>query len=428
MGESDKKDINAYNNEKDMKHQLNRTIKIMMVIFFTATSYFTLSAQTFEEARNLAFSGERVKARAICVKILSEGFNSDVALLMGRTFAWDGLYDSARIVLTEVLIQKPGNQEAYDALSDVEYWSENYSKAIEYCDLAIQNDSTDESFVLKKARILYSSKAVEEAVKVLEDYLQLNPGEAEFMRKLKDYRLELMKNKIKLNYTVDFFEKDYNRDPWQITAFSYSRKTPIGTVIARLNHANRFGSKGFQYEIDAYPKFTENSYLYVNYGFSQNSLFPKNRYGMEWYQNLPKAFEASLGVRLLQFSGSYVDIYTATIGKYAGNYWFSLRSYVTPDTSGTSISGSLHTRRYFSDPENYLGLKVGYGVSPDENRDLLNSAQRLNLKKGYVRLDYNHILNQVLIFNVGAEWGTEEIQTDKMAGYYTVDASVSWLF
>ncbi len=411
-----------------MKYQLNRAINIMLVIFLMAASHSTLSAQTFEEARNLAFSGERVKARVICAKILSDGFNSDVALLMGRTYAWDGLYDSARVVLTEVLIRKPGNLEAYDALSDVEYWSENYSKAIEYCNLAIQNDSKDESFVLKKARILYSSEDYEKAVKVLEDYLQLNPGVAEFIMKLKDYRLELMKNKIKLNYTVDFFEKEYNRDPWQITALSYNRKTNIGTVIARLNYANRFGNKGFQYEIDAYPKFTENSYVYVNYGFSQNSLFPKNRYGIEWYQNLPKAFEASLGMRLLQFSDSYVDIYTATIGKYVGNYWFSLRSYVTPDTTGTSVSGSLHTRRYFSDPENYLGLKVGYGVSPDENRDLLNSAQRLNLKKGSVRLDYNHIFKHILIFNMGAEWGTEEIQTGTMAGYYTLDASVSWLF
>jgi YaiO family outer membrane protein len=318
--------------------------------------------------------------------------------------------------------------EAYDALSDVEYWSGNYDKAIEYCDAAIQNDPTDESFVLKKARILYSSEDYENAVNILEDYLHQNPGQEEFIRKLRDYRLDLMKNKIKINYTVDFFEEDYNRDPWQITALTYSRKTKLGSVIARANYANRFGNKGFQYEIDAYPKFTENSYVYLNYGFSNNSLFPKNRYGMEWYQNLPKAFEASLGMRLLQFSDSYVDIYTATIGKYAGNYWLSLRSYVTPDTTGTSVSGSLQVRRYFSDPENYLGFKIGYGVSPDENRDIIDSAQRLNLKKGSVRLDYNHIINRRLIFNVGGEWGTEETKPGTMSSYYTFDASVAWLF
>ena len=149
---------------------------------------------------------------------------------------------------------------------------------------------------------------------------------------------------------------------------------------------------------------------------------------MEWYQNLPKAFEASLGMRLLQFSDSYVDIYTATIGKYAGNYWFSLRSYVTPDTTGTSVSGSFQVRRYFSDPENYIGLKAGYGVSPDDNRDIIDSADRLNLKKGSVRFDFNHIFNRRFIFNTGAEWGIQEIQPGTMSSYYTFDASIAWIF
>jgi YaiO family outer membrane protein len=411
-----------------MQLLLKIKINLLLATILIAGLSAELAAQTFDEARKLSFGGERAKARNICKQILSEGFNSDVALLMGRTYAWDGMYDSARVVFNEVLVQKPGNMEAYDALSDVEYWSENYERAIEYCDAAIQNDPTDESFVLKKARILYSSEDYENAVNILEDYLHQNPGQEEFIRKLRDYRLDLMKNKIKINYTVDFFEEDYNRDPWQITALTYSRKTKLGSVIARANYANRFGNKGFQYEIDAYPKFTENSYVYLNYGFSNNSLFPKNRYGMEWYQNLPKAFEASLGMRLLQFSDSYVDIYTATIGKYAGNYWLSLRSYVTPDTTGTSVSGSFQVRRYFSDPENYLGFKMGYGVSPDENRDIIDSADRLNLKKGSVRLDYNHIINHRFIFNVGAEWGTEETRPGTMSSYYTFDASVAWLF
>jgi YaiO family outer membrane protein len=411
-----------------MQQHLKIRINLLMATILVAGLFSDLAAQTYDEARNFAFNGERAKARSICKQILANGFNSDVALLMGRTYAWDGFYDSARVVFNEVLVQKPGNMEAYDALSDVEYWSENYEKAVEYCDLAIQKDPTDDAFVLKKAKILYSSEAYENAVNVLEEYLRKKPGQEEFIRKLRDYRLDLMKNKIKINYTVDFFEEDYNRDPWQITSLTYSRKTKLGSVITRANYANRFGNKGFQYEIDAYPKFTENSYVYLNYGFSENSLFPKNRYGLEWYQNLPNAFEASLGMRLLQFSDSYVDIYTATIGKYAGNYWFSLRSYVTPDTTGTSVSGSLQIRRYFSDPENYVGFKMGYGVSPDENRDILDSAQRLNLKKGSVRLDYNRIVNRRLILNAGAEWGTEEINPGSMASYYTLDASIAWLF
>ena len=88
-----------------------------------------------------------------------------------------------------------------------------------------------------------------------------------------------MKNRIRINYTIDHFDQSFNRDPWQVVALSYGRKTKLGSVIARVNMAKRFGDIGFQYEMDAYPKISENNYGYLNYGFSQSSVFPKKPYG-----------------------------------------------------------------------------------------------------------------------------------------------------
>ncbi len=409
--------------------QVLKTTTIMATAFIMLTVIVAnLSAQTFEEARNLAFNGERLKARSMCRQILAEGFNSDVALLLGRTFAWDGLYDSARVVLGEALAQKPGNLEALDALSDVEFWAGDNNKAIEYCNIALKNDSNSSSFVLKKARILHSSEAYEEAVDLLGDFLKKHPGNPEFLNKLKEYRPDLLKNSIKLGYTVDFFNAGFNRDPWQITTLAYGRKTKLGTIIARSNYAKRFGSNGFQFETDAYPKVFENSYAYINYGFSQNSIFPKNRFGAELYHNFPKAFEGSVGMRYLSFTSSGVDIYTATIGKYIGNYWISARTFVTPDPGGTSVSGILQSRRYFSDPENYLGLRLGYGISPDDNRNRINSVQVLKLKTRSLRAEFNHIFNRIWIVNVGAVLGGEELETLTFSGYYTFDLSIQRLF
>lgn len=426
------------------KPGINHVIKVqkcflpgncIFIVFLLFTVFISdLSAQTFEEARNLAFNGDRLKARQICKHILSQGFNSDVALLMGRTYAWDGYYDSARVVLNDVLIQKPGNEEALDALSDVEYWAENYEKAVEYCNLALKNDSAAEKFVLKKAKILHSNEKFDEAVFVLEEFIKKKPGNSEFIIKLKEYRPDAMKNSIRLSSTVDFFDEDFNRDPWQITAFSFGRKTKLGSVVARVNYANRFGEKGFQYEIDAWPKISENNYGYLNYGYSQASFFPDHRFGAELYHNFPKAFEGSIGMRLLSFSKSNVDIYTATIGKYVGNYWLSLRSYITPDSVGTSVSGALQARRYFSDPEDYLGIRIGYGISPDENLNRrIDSEQAisekvLKLKTRSIRAEFNHIFNHIWILNVGAVLGNEELETGTYSGYYTFDISILRLF
>ena len=388
-----------------------------------------LRAQTFEEARNLAFNGEREKARSICRIILAKDFNSDVALLMGRTYAWDGMYDSARVVLQNVLVQKPGNMEAYDALSDVEFWADNNKMAIEYCDEALKIEPQSQSFTLKKARILYSEENYDDAVAVLEDFLQKKyAGNGEIIKKLEEYRLESVKNKIRLVYTFDYFDNEFNRDPWHLMALSYGRKTKLGTVIARVNYARRFGKQGFQYEFDAYPKISENNYGYLNYGFSCDGLFPSNRYGAEWYHNFPHAFEGSVGFRLLDFGSSGVDIYTATLGKYVGNYWISLRSYVTPDNDGTSVSGALSARRYFSDSENYIGLKLSYGVSPDDNRKPIDSEKNLTLKTRSVKVEYNHIFNKRWIVSAGFNVGNEQLQPGDYSGYYTFDIGFSRLF
>lgn len=414
----------------NIKHTNSLKPFLVLVILVLNGLFLNVSAQSYDEARNLAFNGNRAKARQLCRAILAKGFDSDVALLLGRTYAWDGKYDSTRIVLNEVLSRNPNNMDALDAFVDVEYWSENYDKAIEYCDLALKKAPYSEDFLLKKARILHSNEKYTEAVATLEDFIQKYPGQAEVLKKLQEYRPDVMKNKLKISYTLDFFDKDFNRDPWQLTAFSYGRKTKLGSVIARVNMAQRFGDTGFQYELDAYPKISENNYLYLNYGFSKSSVFPENRFGVELYHNFPKSFEGSIGMRQLYFSSSNVSIFTATLGKYVSNYWISLRSYVTPGSDGTSVSGQLQARRYFSDPENYIGLRLGYGVSPDDNQNLVdvNAKSRLTLKTRSIRMEYNHIISRIWILNGGATWGNEELVQGSYSGYYSFDISIARLF
>ncbi len=41
--------------------------------------------------------------------------------------------------------------------------------------------------------------------------------------------------------------------PWHLTYLEYSRKLKFGTIIARLNYANRFKKNGLQLETDGYP-------------------------------------------------------------------------------------------------------------------------------------------------------------------------------
>jgi YaiO family outer membrane protein len=239
-----------------------------------------------------------------------------------------------------------------------------------------------------------------------------------------------LKNQVRLNYIVDLFNKDFNRDPWQVAALSYSRKTHLGTLIARLNVADRYHITGVQGEVDAWPKFGKKDYGYLNYGYSGSQVFPKNRAGAEWYHNFPKAFEASAGVRLLWFDSSEVNIITATVGKYFGNNWISLRAFITPDLDKktTATAWFLQMRHYGAVAENYLGMRLGYGISPDDRRNLLDSGQMLTTKTGSARIEYNHLFGSRWILNAAGVYSVEQLQSGNHSGYYTLDISIIHLF
>jgi YaiO family outer membrane protein len=98
---------------------------------------------------------------------------------------------------------------------------------------------------------------------------------------------------------------------------------------------------------------------------SGSSLFPERRYGAQIWKSLPHSWEASVGVRYLAFTDS-VTVWTGSIGKYKGNYYYVLTPYVVNGDDGTSASGVIEIRRYFGDDtDNVFTFRAGYGNAPD---------------------------------------------------------------
>lgn len=155
-------------------------------------------------------------------------------------------------------------------------------------------------------------------------------------------------------------------EAWRSGSVSLTHRGGGGSIIGRLNAANRFGTTGTQVEADAYPRMGDGRYMYINAGLSGSDVFPGERFGAELYSNLPDAWEASLGLRVLWFDGAPVTLFTGTVGKYTGNYWISVRPFVRTRETGTSASAGLTVRRYTVDADNYLGGRVSFGSSPSD--------------------------------------------------------------
>jgi YaiO family outer membrane protein len=175
---------------------------------------------------------------------------------------------------------------------------------------------------------------------------------------------------VGIDYNYAWFQGDI--DPWNMGVISIGQRRASGSFIARMNLARRFATNGTQFEADAYPTLGKKGYAYLNSGYSGSGVFPQWRFGGELFRALPRAFEASAGFRQLRFEGSDpVTLLTGSVGRYSGNYWYSLRPYFREKDNGLSSSATLTARRYYADADNWVGGRIGYGSSPSD--DLLLS-------------------------------------------------------
>ena len=379
----------------------------------------------FFSARSYALNKNYKKAREKCNEILlSFPDYYDARVLKGRTFAWQHQYDSARFEINKVL-EKVNYSDAIDAIIDVENWSGNNKKALEYCDRGINNFPQTLGFRLKRSKLLIQENDGQAAQREILHILEIDPKNKDARDLLQKVRKITIPNKISIQHSYEQYTEPWTRK-WQMVNVDYRRQTKLGSIIGRVYMGDLIleGEKLFeknvavQYELEAYPAISDENYLYLDYGYSNGRLFPQNRFGIEYYQKVRHTFELSAGIRFLQFAagdgpGKKILIYTGTVGKYFRNYWFSFRPYLSERSNGLSQSYYITTRRYLSTRDNYISLELGKGSSPDEPLDYAENFDNYKLNMNKVQLSWQQLFFDRLIFTVLGAYQLEEYQADQ---------------
>lgn len=394
----------------------------------------------FWKARELAFDGKRSRSRELAREILERNPDyHDARVLLARVLAWDRNYDEARRHLHVVLEARPGYTDARNALVDVETWSDRYEEAVAQADQGLQHEPGHEDLLYKKARALEKLGRDQQAVEVAERLMAVNP-EHEKGRKLLEqassspppteqeagyYRVREDTTRWKLGADYEFVDFSTFDDPWQQVSMELSGRAERLSVIGRVNFANRFAENTVQYEVDAYPKFGHGVYAYLNFGYSPDRFFPETRYGAELYTSLPKSFEASFGFRQLNFDSSDVTIYTGSVGKYWGNYWLSVRPYITPKDEGTSTSLQVWLRRYFGTRYDYITFRVGAGAKPDDNLTTIDLGRRQSFS---VAFDGKKPIGRGLLLTWDVGYDREELAFDRIRNRFDFGIGFEKLF
>jgi YaiO family outer membrane protein len=323
------------------------------------------AATDVERARELATTGHRDEAIHLLEEHLAQSpTDTDARTLLGTIFSWEGRYDDARTQLEMVLAENRTNGDALAALINVELWSDHPSRAEFLAAQALGSKPDDVALLTDHARALSAMGLKSEAIRECDKALTLDPQNTVAI----DLKAKLTRAaplwQVGASYTYDQFTE--NVGDWHEAQVYVNRQMKFGSLIGRLNHAERFGLTDEQLVAEAYVRFTKSTYCWFAAGYSpEGELYPNYLLGADVYQSLPKGWEISLGYRWMDFEGP-VHIFVGYVGKYWSTWLFGARIFVTPGDAGTSESYSLFARNYFGDRGGYYGFRYGRGRSPEE--------------------------------------------------------------
>jgi YaiO family outer membrane protein len=300
---------------------------------------------SFERARELAFKGEHEAARDTLMKILQAYPEyTDVHTFLANTYRWDGNHGQARKHFNRITSTERNYEDAWLLSIKNELEAGNRSIALGLANKALQYLGESQAIRNIRSQILGTPVDAMAAEDPEED---------------REY-----KNRVSVANRLETFDQYY--DPMWYTSVEYRRETSLGRVSPRINYSNRFGINGIQYELDLYPRLSNTFYAYLNYGYSDSELYPNHQGAFELFANLPRAKEASLGARYLQFFNSEATLLTGSFGIYRGNYYLSARPYLTVvQGRSPAASGAILARKYLSDDFHFLGIRASYGYSPE---------------------------------------------------------------
>jgi YaiO family outer membrane protein len=289
--------------------------------------------------------------------------DNEARVLYGVILSWQGKYDEARNQLSQVLANKPGHGDALPALINVELWSDHPKAADQLIREALVQRPNDIPLMLLEARALRNMNRPRDAVKVLDQVLQLDPHN----RKAKEMEVAISVDKdweFSAYHTYDWYSD--GRGPQHESTMQIKAPTQIGSVILRENRADHFQLTSYQTELDFYPHFRPGTYAYFNVGYSADeNLYPSYRVGADLYQSIGHGIELSGGYRRMQF-GDDVNIATGAIAKYYRSFLFTGRGFFTPSDQGTSKTGVFSARYFLSGQgtHDYIEVRYSYGASP----------------------------------------------------------------
>lgn len=290
----------------------------------------------------------------------------------------------------------------------------NPEEALNFLERMISVYPEDISLKVKKTDFLLKTERQAEARSLAKKIIVEDISGAERYL-LENILNRTVKNSLGLNYQYIGFSEEYSRKkPWSTISLEYQRNIGPTAVIGRTTFSDRRYDQGVLYEIEAYPVFSNRFYAFANIGFSDSRIFPKFRSNLSLYYNFAKFFEAEVGSRLETFGSNNYFTAIAGISAYSGKFLFNSRIFLGPERNDQLIQNyQFNTRYYLRNAENFLFLRLGSGISPDEISLSTLLLENPSLDAWYGNLGINKTIRVHHVVRITAGLLHEDITTQR---------------
>lgn len=364
-------------------------------------AYNDVELPTYSKAYDLAYDGDHKSAQEILLQLLeSNPENLEARSLWASTLSWKGKHAEARLEFNKITSVDRNNSDVWISAVKNELYANNNATALGLANKALYYINSNKEverlrqMALNRIEIQKFSELAwynqKSSLKRTFDSEKRSKKKAGTKKNIKEGQIaekadvaktknasaiEVPKNRFSVRNSFTVFDQRY--DPMVNSSISLKHQTKYGSIIPTINYSSRVGKQGLQYDLSLYPKLAKRMYAFINYGYSNAPIYPNHRFAGDVYLGLPGAIEISAGGRYIMTDTKNVSAITNSLGHYRGNYYFSLRSYITPQPEGlTRYSGNLLVRKYLRDSENYFGASFGVGFSP-ELRQLFSGEELL---------------------------------------------------
>lgn len=358
----------------------------------------------------------------------------DYNLVLGKAQEMTGEIDKARQNYKRVIKRNKDYKAAFTYLFNLEFQAENYQSAKEVSEEAIQYHPEDESFYFKKLSVFQPLGDLQGEYAFIKEIQPKFPENNDLNRRLVNLELRFDFDIAGMTYSLTHFDRD-NVGPWHLLGFQYIRQRKWGSLISRVNYADRLSaggsnSTGLQYELESYVFTGKNSYSYLGGSYSNDQVFPTWRFRFSHFMYFNKGWGADIGGRYTQTFDDR-EFYTAALGlnKYLGSYWIYLRSYVMTENKDKYYPAITLTTRYFLDSRfDYVSLNLGYGNSPDERSTLGQFQSRVSTESYRVNLGYFRMLDQKYLVGIQGGYNNQEFLPDRFQNEFELFLSLQYRF